>query len=219
VERSAAVQGNGRSKLDLCILFQRLASWSATAWNLSIFLGGGCRVQGRQCAKSYISGERPSSGIAGWRGAWIERIGSEGTRPALLPAGPVPERWNVKVVFIETPDGPAINWTRPFALFLSWSNIAWNRNFRGSAAWNRGLLHSAFIARLASVSLLRQMSFRSRKPCHRSPAKSCSRGWRAAAPWRNRVPADGIQSSKPRGSRAKLCGENRGARVSCAICR
>jgi len=31
--------------------------------------------------------------------------GSEGTRPALLAAGPVPERWNVKLVFIETPDG------------------------------------------------------------------------------------------------------------------
>ena len=36
---------------------------------------------------------------------WLARIGSEGTRPALLPAGPVPERWNVKSVFIETPDG------------------------------------------------------------------------------------------------------------------
>jgi len=59
VEQSVAVQGNGRNKLDLCILFQRLASWSATAWNLGIFFGGGCRVQGRQCAKPYISGERP----------------------------------------------------------------------------------------------------------------------------------------------------------------
>jgi len=38
-------------------------------------------------------------------------MGSEGTRPALLPAGPVPERWNVKSVFIETPHGPAISWT------------------------------------------------------------------------------------------------------------
>ena len=36
--------------------------------------------------------ERPSSGIAGWRGGWIEGNGSEGARPALLPAGPVPER-------------------------------------------------------------------------------------------------------------------------------
>ena len=36
--------------------------------------------------------ERPSSGIAGWRGGLIAGIGSEGTRPALLPAGPVPER-------------------------------------------------------------------------------------------------------------------------------
>jgi len=49
--------------------------------------------------------QRPSSGIAGWRGGWIARIGSEGTWPALLPAGPVPERWNVKTVFIETPNG------------------------------------------------------------------------------------------------------------------
>ena len=39
---------------------------------------------------------------------WIERIGSEGTRPALLPAGPVPERWNVKSVFIETADGESL---------------------------------------------------------------------------------------------------------------
>ena len=39
------------------------------------------------------------------RGGWIAGIGSKGTRPALLPAGPVPERWNVKLVFIETPDG------------------------------------------------------------------------------------------------------------------
>jgi len=50
-----------------------------------------------------VSAQRSSSGIAGWRGWWIERIGSEGTRPALLPAGPVPERWKVKLVFIETP--------------------------------------------------------------------------------------------------------------------
>jgi len=35
---------------------------------------------------------------------WIARIGSEATRTALLPAGPVPERSNVKSVFIETPD-------------------------------------------------------------------------------------------------------------------
>jgi len=62
--------------------------------------------------------ERPSSGIAGWRGGWIERNGSEGTRPAFLPAGLVPERWNVKLVFIETPDGPAINWTSLFAIFV-----------------------------------------------------------------------------------------------------
>ena len=61
--------------------------------------------------------ERPSSGIAGWRGGWIAHIGSEGTRPALLPAGPVPERWNVKLVFIETPDGPAINCTSLLAPF------------------------------------------------------------------------------------------------------
>ena len=63
----------------------------------------------------YLFAERPSSGIAGWRGVWIERIGSEGTWPALLPAGPVPERWNVKSVLMETPDGPAISWTSPLA--------------------------------------------------------------------------------------------------------
>ena len=49
--------------------------------------------------------ERPSSGIAGWRCGWIAANVSEGTRPALLPAGPVPEWWNFKLVFIETPDG------------------------------------------------------------------------------------------------------------------
>ena len=70
-----------------------------------------------------------------------------------------------------------------FAQFLSWSNIAWNRNFCDSAAWDLRIGKSAFIARLASMSLLWQMSFRSRKSCHRSPAKSCSRCWRAVAPW------------------------------------
>ena len=38
-------------------------------------------------------------------------VGSEDSRPALLPVGLVPERWNVKLVFIETPHGTAINWT------------------------------------------------------------------------------------------------------------
>ena len=41
---------------------------------------------------SHTVTERPSSGIAGWRGGWTAGNGSEGTRPALLPAGPVPER-------------------------------------------------------------------------------------------------------------------------------
>jgi len=40
---------------------------------------------------SFIA-ERPPSAIAGWRGGWIGRIGSEGTRDAPLPASPVPER-------------------------------------------------------------------------------------------------------------------------------
>jgi len=66
----------------------------------------------------HIFTERPSSGIARWRGGWIAGIGSEGTRPALLPAGPVPERWNVISVFIETPHGPAINCTSLFGLYL-----------------------------------------------------------------------------------------------------
>jgi hypothetical protein len=58
------------------------------------------------CQRGNISvAQRPSSGIAGWHGGWIAHIGSEGARPALLPAGPVPERWNGKWVFIETPDG------------------------------------------------------------------------------------------------------------------
>ena len=70
--------------------------------------------------------ERPSSGIAGWRGGWIAGIGSEGTRPALLPAGPVPERWNVGLVFIETTHGPAIGCTGLFAYIHSLSDGAWN---------------------------------------------------------------------------------------------
>ena len=46
--------------------------------------------------------------------------GSEGTRPACLKAGPVPEWWNVGSVFIETPYGPAINWTSLLGIiFLS----------------------------------------------------------------------------------------------------
>jgi len=64
-----------------------------------------------------VFAERSSSVIAGWRGGWIERNGSEGSRPALLFAGPVPERWNVKLVFIETPHVPAISWTGLLALF------------------------------------------------------------------------------------------------------
>jgi hypothetical protein len=64
--------------------------------------------------------KRPSSGIAGWRGGWIALIGSEGTlAAALLPAGTVPERWNVKMVFIENLYGPAINFTSLFAFFIS----------------------------------------------------------------------------------------------------
>jgi hypothetical protein len=59
----------------------------------------------------YIFGERPPSAIAGREGGWIGRVESEGTRPALLPAGPVPERWNVGLVFIETTYGRAIRWT------------------------------------------------------------------------------------------------------------
>jgi len=68
--------------------------------------------------RGYIFCERPAAGIAGWRGGWIECIASEGTRPALLPAGPVPERWGVKAAFIETPHGPAINWTSWLGYFL-----------------------------------------------------------------------------------------------------
>ena len=65
-----------------------------------------------------FSAERPPSAIAGRRGGGIGRVGSEGTRPALLPAGPVPERRNVRSVFIETTDGPAIRWTGWLALFF-----------------------------------------------------------------------------------------------------
>ena len=62
--------------------------------------------------------ERPPSAIAGRRGGRIAQVESEGTRPALLPAGPVPERWNVKSVIIETTDGPAIGWTGLFGFLF-----------------------------------------------------------------------------------------------------
>ena len=67
----------------------------------------------------FLIAERPPSGIAGWRGGWIAGNGSEGTRPAPLPAGPVPERLNVKSVFIETPHGPAINCTSLFGFIFA----------------------------------------------------------------------------------------------------
>jgi len=70
-----------------------------------IFWEDWCQFQKRAALRHIIFCERLPSGIAGWRGGWIAHIGSEGTRSALLPAGPVPERWNVKLVFIETPDG------------------------------------------------------------------------------------------------------------------
>ena len=66
----------------------------------------------------YLS-QRPPSDIDGWQNWWIARTGSEGTRDAVLRASPVPERLNVKWVFIETPDGPAISWTSLFGYFLS----------------------------------------------------------------------------------------------------
>ncbi len=55
--------------------------------------------------ETYFFAERPSSGIAGLQGGWIAGNGSEGTRPALPLAGPVPEWWNGKAVFIESPHG------------------------------------------------------------------------------------------------------------------
>ena len=51
-----------------------------------------CGFQNGPSPEAYISGERPPSGIAGWRKGWIAGIGSEGTRDALPLASPVPER-------------------------------------------------------------------------------------------------------------------------------
>jgi len=68
---------------------------------------------------------RPRSGIAGWRGGRIAGVGSECTRPALLPAGLVPERWNVKGVFIETSNGQRLTGRVCWHLyFLMLSKIA-----------------------------------------------------------------------------------------------
>jgi hypothetical protein len=63
-------------------------------------------------------GERRPSGIAGWRGGWIARIGSEGTRDALLPASPVPER-RTTVGFKRTTGRPAISCTALLAIISS----------------------------------------------------------------------------------------------------
>ena len=76
-------------------------------------------------------------------GAWIERTGSEGTRPALLPAGPVPERWNVKSVFIETPDGPAINWTSLLAILLFFHGHEYQSTIFIQSDSHRGILITA----------------------------------------------------------------------------
>ena len=78
-----------------------------------IFHGGGITQQVGEENAIYFS-ERPSSGIAGWRGGWIAGIGSEGTRPALLFAGPVPERL-ITVAVARTSLRPAISWTSLFA--------------------------------------------------------------------------------------------------------
>lgn len=96
--------------------------------------------------------QRPSSGIAGWRGGWIALIGSEGTRPALLPAGPVPERWNVKSVFIETTDGPAIRCAALFAGFRWRSDMPWHLA-SGRVASGFILLGYWLIGRSVAISL------------------------------------------------------------------
>ena len=133
--------------------------------------------QNEATTRRYSSVARPSSGIAGWRGRWIARIGSEGTRPALLPAGPVLERWNVEAVFIETPHGPAINWTSWFAIFDA------GRNLHAGAPQMKGLhpdpasesrkgksqycsVVQAFLVTDAGSSL------RGNEPPHRSPSGS-----------------------------------------------
>ena len=67
----------------------------------------------------HIVAQRLPSAIAGGRGGWIAVVESEGTRPALLFAGPVPERWNVKAALLGTPYGPAISWTGLFAFIIS----------------------------------------------------------------------------------------------------
>ena len=55
---------------------------------------------------------RTSAVTCHWRGrVWNAGVGSEGTRPALLPAGPVPERPNVKHAPNRKP--PAFQWLGP----------------------------------------------------------------------------------------------------------
>ena len=67
--------------------------------------------------------ERLPSGIAGWRKWSIAKTGSEGTRPAPLPAGPVPER-RAAICSARNMCSPAISWTALFAFLRSWSGVA-----------------------------------------------------------------------------------------------
>jgi hypothetical protein len=92
----------------------------------------------------------------------MARVESEGIRPALLPAGPVPERWNVKSVFIETADGPAIRCAALFAGFPSWSDMPWILA-SGRVASGFMLLGYWLIERSVAITLLGKSSVVARR--------------------------------------------------------
>jgi hypothetical protein len=69
----------------------------------------------------YFSAERPSSGIAGRRCEMNAPKGSEGTRDALLPASPVPERQAMESVNRKS-GRPAISCTGLLGIFYVPSN-------------------------------------------------------------------------------------------------
>jgi hypothetical protein len=117
VARISAVQIIGRSNLVLWILHFGVAPRSGDAWPHDDSPGGRGSHQDALSPEPYILRERRPSGIAGWRKWFIARIWSEGTRDALLPASPVPER-RVTVEIERTTGRPAISCTALFGFIF-----------------------------------------------------------------------------------------------------
>jgi len=70
------------------------------------------------CQVAIFFCERPPSGsLSGGEGG-SQGMGAKALGMLCCQHPPVPERWNVGFVFIETPHGPAINWTSLSHIFL-----------------------------------------------------------------------------------------------------